>query len=154
MNASDFRDLVAGMDPAWLCDYLQIHSRTLKRWKSGAAAVPHSAVLALRLKLEGDVASFAGEAWKGFFFGRDGKLYIPFFHRGHEPAQICAMFFQVQELHHLRREVQRLGAELKQHQANAWAMQKVNEVLRTTRSIDHGNTYRNNSRDSGNPARG
>jgi hypothetical protein len=39
MNSSDFRDLVAGMDAAYLCAYLQINLRTLKRWKEGTAIV-------------------------------------------------------------------------------------------------------------------
>ena len=132
MNASDFQDLVAGMDPAWLCDYLQIHQRTLKRWKSGTASVPHSAVLALRLKLEGDVASFAGEGWKGFFFGRDGLFYPPYFHGGFTPVQICGMFFERQELSWLRREVKRLDSELRLQQLDSWAARKVSGFFSTT----------------------
>jgi hypothetical protein len=133
MQASDFRDLVAGMDSGYLCDYLQIHTRTLKRWKEGTAAVPHSAVIALRLKLDGDLSAVGGDDWTGFVFARDGRLYAPYFRGGFTALQICGMFFERQELSWLRREVKRLDAELQLHQANAWAERKVRQL--TSRAL-------------------
>lgn len=150
MNLIEFCDLVAGYDPAWIAAYLKIKPRTLKRWKEGTSAVPHSAVLALKTKLDGEVACFAGEGWKGFFFAKDGKLYLPYFKRGLEPMQLCAMFFQVQELHHMRRELRRLETTLKEHQANTWALHKVNELLKGTHH-DNRNDFLSGHSGSGNP---
>jgi hypothetical protein len=145
MDTPDFLDLVAGYDPAWIAALLKIHPRTLKRWKEGTAAVPFAAFLLLKLKLEGDLATLAGKPWEGFQL-RQGKLYLPYFKRGLEPMQICALFFEVQELRHLRREVQRLGAELKLQQSRAWALQKVNN-LKTFYGADHADPISNNPDD-------
>lgn len=142
MTALEFCDLVAGISPQYLCDYLDVNLRTLVRWKSGLVPVPIAIAILLQLKLSGDVSAIFGDAWHGFRFGMDGKLYIPFFHRGHTPLQICAMFFELQELHQLRVEVKRLALELDNERARSWARVKVDGVLDLRRVMRSGQRRR------------
>lgn len=44
------------------------------------------------------LALLAGDGWQDFCFGRDGLFYLPGWRRGFEPAEIKAMFFQVQQV--------------------------------------------------------
>lgn len=81
--AEEFRDLTAGCNPEILAKFLHVTPRTLQRWREGSASAPYSAYLALNLFLNGEIAGFFGKGWKGFNFGRDGKLYPPLFHGGY-----------------------------------------------------------------------
>jgi hypothetical protein len=127
MDAAAFRELVAGIDGDCLCKYLRITPRTLKRWKEGTARAPHSAIIALKLKLEGDMSVLGGKDWKGFNFA-NGKLFPPYFRGGFTALQISAMFFERQELNWLRRERTQLMAQLEKEKATAWAMRKVKSL--------------------------
>ena len=122
MRSLEFLDLVAGYDERYLADYLQISLATFRRWKSGQSNPPHAALLLLSLKLRGDLAVIGGEGWDGFTIDRTSKLYVPYFHRGFTPDAIKAMFFNVQELRHLRGEVKRLNGKL-------WVVEKMRDLL-------------------------
>lgn len=129
MHAEEFRDLVAGCSEEHLADYLQVNLKTFRRWKRGTTKAPHSAVIALRLHLDGDLAAIGGDEWRGFAL-RGNKLHAPSFHRPFDPFQIQAMFFEVQLSRHYQREVLRLERELVALRANAWAAGKVREAVR------------------------
>jgi len=120
-----FPDLVAGMDAQYLCDYLQITKRTLARWKNGTATPPHSAILALQIKLDGNLSALGGNAWKGFFL-RDGKLYAPFFERGITPDRLNSLFFAMQELRALRLDAKK-AREVRA--VEVWASDKLNGLI-------------------------
>lgn len=107
MDAPEFCDLIAGMNQQFIADYLRISPKTLQRYKSGATAVPHSTVIALRLKLSGDLAALAGPDWAGFILN-DGRLYLPGWRGGFEPQAIRAMFFQVQQVRSLESQIREL----------------------------------------------
>lgn len=112
MQDQDFADLVAGMSEAYLCEFLQVDLKTLRRWKAGTTPAPHAVRLLLRLKLEGELTALGGDAWEGFRLGRDGLLYIPLFHRGFDPLQIQAMFFTTQDAWADKRDVNALQRDL------------------------------------------
>lgn len=93
--------------------------------------MPESVRRLLVLRL-GDLSGLLGQDWEGFSFGKDGKLYPPFFHGGFTALQIAGMFFEMQELRHLRRENKRLATDLKAAQekaASLWAAAKVRELI-------------------------
>lgn len=131
MYAEEFRDLVAGCSEEQLADYLQVNLKTFRRWKRGTTKAPHSAVIALRLHLGGELAALGGPDWQGFTL-QGGKLHAPSFHRPFDPFQIQAMFFEVQLSRHYQREVRRLERELQQLNAEAWAAGKVREAVRAS----------------------
>lgn len=112
MLDEEFADLVAGMNEAYLCEYLQINLKTFRRWKAGTITAPHAARLLLKLKINGDLSALAGDAWEGFRLGRDGLLYIPLFHRGFNPHQLKAMFFTTQDAWADKRDVKALQRDL------------------------------------------
>jgi len=120
---------LSGLQLLTLADFLHVNLKTLRRWKSGEATPPHAVIIALRLKLDGDLSAVGGDEWRGFTFGRDGKLYPPFFRGCFTPAQICAMFFEMQELRHLRRENVKLNAELTRVKSSAWASDKLRAMM-------------------------
>ena len=95
MQAEQFRDLVAGVSESYLCDFLQVSLKTLRRWKAGTAAVPHATVLLIQVKLDGDLSALGGSDWEGFFFSKDG-LHLPGWKYGFNPHQIRGMFFKCQ----------------------------------------------------------
>lgn len=129
ITPSDFCDLIAGYTLEYLAEFLQVETRTIIRWKKGTSAVPYSAVLALNIKIHGDVAGMFGEGWKGFNFGPDGKLYPPYFRGGFSPLQIAGMFFEMQELRLLRRENNELKAAIAAHSVESEKQWAKNQVL-------------------------
>lgn len=121
MTTPEFCDLIAGIDLQYLADYLHISPKTLKRYKTGAT-VPHAVVIAVRLKLSGDLAALGGNQWQGFTICKDGLMYLPGWRGGFEPHQIRAMFFQVQQVRSLEaqiRAIQRREAALEADIADA-----------------------------------
>lgn len=122
LNPNDPNDLLFGSAES-LADYLGVSAKTVKRWKNGAPLPePVRRLLVLRL---GDLSGLLGSDWSGFYVGVDGLLYPPFFRGGFGPLQIAGMFFEVQELRHLRRENKKLCLEVKTLRTQAWAADKV-----------------------------
>jgi len=97
---------------------------TARRWKAKPDTMPECAKRLVRFAVFGDLEVILGSEFKNFTFSQ-GKIYPPFFRGGFSAVQICAMFFEIQELRHLRREVQRLSADLRCHQDNTWALDKL-----------------------------
>lgn len=129
LNTNDPQDLLFGA-PEDVAAYLGVSARSVKRWKAGHPLPPTIERL-LRIRY-GDLSGLLGPDWEGFTFGQDGKLYPPFFRGGFTALQICGMFFELQELRHLRREVKRLSGELAQERSNGWAVRKVREAVRAS----------------------
>lgn len=133
MDALEFRDLIAGINQQSLADYLQISLKTLQRYRDGTTVVPHAVVIALRLKLDGDLAALAGPQWDGFTV-KNGLLYLPGWRGGFDPDGIRAMFFKVQQVRALEsriRDLERREAALEGDVADA--LRKAAYYRRLTR---------------------
>lgn len=78
--------------------------RTWQRWKSGESSPPPAALELLRIHAEGRALP---DAWKGFYFDGGGHLMTPYAERL-GPDDVLRMFWYMQELHTLRREIRRL----------------------------------------------
>lgn len=85
--------------------------KTIKQWKKGTRKVPASAIRLLRLYIEGDASALLGKDWDGHVF-RDNMLFIPEWRRGLTPGEIRALFWQVQLISSLKREIELLKEEL------------------------------------------
>lgn len=91
---------------AWIiADFLGVNTRTVKRWKSGTVPLPVPCRKLLALRFDGAVTALMGNSWNGFYFGADGEFYIPGWKYGFSAAQIRGMFFQVQQVRALEREL-------------------------------------------------
>lgn len=138
MDAEQFRDLVAGCSEQRLADYLQVDLKTFRRYKRGTSKIPHAATIALRLYLDGDLSAVGGKDWEHFYFGRDGRFYMPGWKYGWEPGELRALFFTKQLAAHWEREAKKLERELVGLRAAAWAAQKVRESVRPSSLSGHG----------------
>lgn len=120
MEIERFSDLVAGVSEQWICEYLQVNPKTVKRWRTGEVNAPHAIRKLLKIALDGDLSALGGKEWEGFVIGRkDQLMYIPLFHRGQTPRQVAAMFFYLQEAREDKREIKRLQAEIVNLKASA-----------------------------------
>lgn len=122
MTRSD--DATYGASTAFIQQVTGASPATARRWKARPHTMPPCAARLVRFAVFGDLEVILGSEWKNFTFSQ-GKLHPPFFRGGFSPLQICAMFFELQELRHLRREVSRLAADLRSHQHNSWALDKL-----------------------------
>lgn len=104
-------DLLHG-DPSEVAAFLGVTLRTLRRYKANPETMPEAAKRLLRLRLEGDLRAIGGDAWEGFYLGRDGKLFVPGWSNGLPPSHIRAMFFTNQEAAALRVQVRDLQARV------------------------------------------
>ncbi|MFA7399109.1 MAG: hypothetical protein WCZ98_01380 [Sideroxydans sp.] len=104
-------DLLFG-DPSEVANFLGVTARTLRRYKANPEAMPEAAKRLLRLRLEGDLRAVGGNAWEGFYLGRDGKLYAPMWERGLSADVVKGMFFTMQEAAALRVQVRDLQARV------------------------------------------
>lgn len=107
MEIWQLRQMADDLGDSRICAYLGIGAATLRRWKTGKARIPQAAAIAIRLYFDGDLAAIGGDDWQGFRFC-DNLLFIPGWKYGFKPGEVCAMFFQVQELRHHRNEVRML----------------------------------------------
>lgn len=85
--------------------------KTIKQWKKGTRKVPVSAIKLLRLYIEGEASALLGKDWDDHVF-RDGLLYIPEWRRGLAPGEIRSLFWQIQQIWSLKREIDLLKQEL------------------------------------------
>ena len=88
------------------------NQKTIKQWKKGTKKVSESAKRLLRLYILGEASALLGKDWDGHYF-RDNLLYIPEWRRGLAPGEIRALFWQVQQIWSLKREIDLLNQELK-----------------------------------------
>ena len=154
IDAESFRDLVAGFDITKLCLWLNVSPRTLKRWKTGQATPPKAVIIALTLRLHGDLSALFGDDWQHFRFGHDGKLYIPGWKYGWEPGEIRALFFTKQELRYWKAEAGRLERELQRPREAAWAAAKVRRLVSGVSSFPTSTRERQHSPYHRKPASG
>lgn len=85
--------------------------KTIKKWKKGTRKVSESASRLLRLYILGEASALLGNEWDGHYF-RNNLLYIPEWRRGLAPGEIRALFWQVQQILSLKREIDLLKEEL------------------------------------------
>lgn len=85
--------------------------KVIKKWKKGTKEIPEPVLRLLRLYLCGDASALLGDEWKGYRFV--GNLfYVPEWRNGFPPHEIRAMFWKVQQLCSLQREIELLKQEL------------------------------------------
>ena len=85
--------------------------RTIKQWKKGTKKISESATRLLKLYILGEASALLGKDWDGHYF-RDNLLYIPEWRLGLAPGEIRALFWQVQQIWSLKREIELLKQEL------------------------------------------
>jgi hypothetical protein len=111
INARPGRDLRAAIDrigESRLCFELNIHPKTLYRWKTGRVPIPGRQHLAIKMLL-GDLPGTDGQ-WTGWGFVR-GELVSPGGDR-FQPGQILALILLRQQLTAQRQEIERLQIKL------------------------------------------
>jgi hypothetical protein len=112
VDLDDFVALAHGIEVEKLCKMLEIHPRTLKRWRSGEVKPPIAVCLLLRFINWGELSSLGGEDWKGFTIGRqDHKLYLPCFRAGFTPYELQAMFFTTQDAWQDKRDLKHVSSQ-------------------------------------------
>lgn len=89
-----------------------VNRSTAHRWKTRKTKIPGAVARLLRLALDGDAAALLGPAWRGWRFGRDGLFYCEDWRRGFTSDEIRAMPFLHGECATLKRDLERLTAEL------------------------------------------
>ena len=111
INARPGRDLRAALErigESRLCFELNIHPKTLYRWKTGRTPIPGRQHLAIKLLL-GDLPGTEGR-WTGWGFVR-GELVSPGGDR-YEPGEILSLVLLRQQLTAQRREIEQLRIKL------------------------------------------
>lgn len=98
---------------------------TARRWKLNPSKMPATSAKLVKFAVFGDLSLILGDAWAGFEY-RGGMIYPPFFRGGFTPLQLAAMFYEMQELRELRREVKRLNAALDR---SHWASAQVKSLI-------------------------
>lgn len=78
--------------------------RTIKQWKKGTKNISEPASRLLRLYILGEASALLGTDWDGHYF-KDNLLYIPEWKRGLTPQEIRSLFWQVQQISSLKREI-------------------------------------------------
>lgn len=129
-NTHDLRDLLFG-DPHHIANDLNISVKSVKNWQQGKTIPPPAMVKLLRMRY-GDLGGMLGAEWEGFYFGKDGLFYHPFFKYGFSAGELRAMFFNTKEVHWYRIEFAKMRAELANLRAHTWAAQKVRTITTTT----------------------
>lgn len=104
----DLRALIERIGESRLCFELNIHPKTLYRWKAGKTPIPGRQHLAIKLLL-GELPGTEGQ-WSGWGF-RGGKLYSP----GGDAFQagdVLSLILLRQQLTAQRRELEALQVKL------------------------------------------
>jgi hypothetical protein len=104
----DLRALIERIGESRLCFELNIHPKTLYRWKVGKTPIPGRQHLAIKLLL-GDLPGTEGR-WTGWHFYQ-GELVSPGGDR-YEPGHILSLVLLRQQLTAQRREIEDLRVRL------------------------------------------
>lgn len=104
----DLRALIERIGESRLCFELNIHPKTLYRWKVGKTPIPGRQHLAIKLLL-GDLPGTEGR-WTGWHFYQ-GELVSPGGDR-YEPGHVLALVLLRQQLTAQRQEIERLRVHL------------------------------------------
>jgi hypothetical protein len=111
INARPGRDLRAAIErigESRLCFELNIHPKTLYRWKTGRVPIPGRQHLAIKMLL-GDLPGTEGR-WTGWGFVQ-GELVSPGGDR-YRPGDVLALVLLRQQLTAQRQEIERLQVKL------------------------------------------
>ncbi len=90
------------------------NQRTIKQWKKGTKKISESAARLLRLYILGEASALLGKDWDGHYF-KDNLLYIPEWRRGLTPHEIRALFWQIQQIWSLKREIELLKKDIEKY---------------------------------------
>lgn len=82
------RELLFGVSVASIVRLCRVNRVTAARWKRGQARVPFAAYALIVQDTYGLLPPIAGDAWRGWRFGQDGRFYAPDIKRGYEPHHI------------------------------------------------------------------
>lgn len=104
---------------------LEVHRTTIGRWCKGQIPVPISAIIALRA-LKGEYPFMEAKQWKGWGFGRDGKLYSDA-NQGYETGDIRAIPYQIAQIQALEAQVKDLTKQLEAAGVNVHIQIPANE---------------------------
>lgn len=111
-------------DPTYGANWLMIKEstgtteQTAKRWKQHPEQIPPAAAKIIKFAAWGHLEEIAGKDWINFQI-TNGQFFIPGFKKGFTPGELQAMFFELQELRHLRIQCRNLTAENEQLKTNA-----------------------------------
>ncbi len=112
-------------------ELLQVKPVTVKRWKTGAVKLPETVRLLMYYIKWGELSAIGGKDWQGFKIGwQDKLLYIDGWKYGFEPWAIKAMFFKVQLVDHLKRELKLSEKELEETKTKLAEAQKNSDYYR------------------------
>lgn len=87
------------------------NQKIIKQWKKGTKKISEPAARLLRLYILGEASALLGKDWDGHYF-KDNQLYIPEWRRGLTPHEIRALFWQVQQIWSLKREIELLKRDI------------------------------------------
>lgn len=104
-------NLIYGVDNEEIRKITGEDLKVIRKWKKGTREIPESALRLLKLYLAGDASALLGDEWKGYRFV-DNLFYVPEWRNGFPPHEIRAMFWKVQQLWSLQREIELLKQEL------------------------------------------
>lgn len=112
MQASEFKRLTQGRSDASWCAYFDVGAATFRRWKTGKARVPGAVARLLRMGCsELSALAGAGDEWRDFSFGPDGRFYHPFWREGFSAGDLRGMFFLTQDAWQDKRDLRATLAE-------------------------------------------
>jgi len=101
-----------GMNLEQCAAYLRVSARTIRRWESGATAVPFTAFETMRLVLESPRAMLANQEWAGWFMNDKGRLVSPDVACSFSPGDLNYFSFNRSEAQIQANETRRLQIEL------------------------------------------
>ncbi|PTQ79704.1 hypothetical protein [Nitrosomonas ureae] len=104
-------DLIYGVDNEEIRKITGEDLKVIRKWKKGTKEIPESAQRLLKLYLSGDASALLGDEWKGYRFVNN-LFFVPEWRNGFPPHEIRAMFWKVQQLWSLQREIELLKQEL------------------------------------------
>lgn len=107
-------DLIKSIDCQEIERITGENQKTIKQWKKGTKKISESASRLLRLYILGEASALLGKDWIGHYF-KNNLLYIPEWRRGLNPHEIRALFWQVQQISSLKREIEVLKKDIDKH---------------------------------------
>lgn len=107
MDPEEFQTLTFGLDQEEIGDLAGVTAGTVRRWMAGSAPIPYAVQQLFRLRCCGVI----GKDWEGWRFGTDGLLYHPSWRRGFTGLDLAGMWYGVQRVASLERQVRQLEKE-------------------------------------------
>lgn len=103
--------------------------KIIKQWKKGTKKVPIAVTKLLQLCVQGDASVLLGPAWKNHIF-RNNLLFIPEWRRGLTPQEIRSMFWEIQLVYSLKREIKLLKIEIERRNNDIGQLETKAEFYR------------------------